>query len=490
MSLCVLKCKEVYNPPSTKNNPDFLVVDGVVIAGNDSTIITLSRTKSLTDSAPTAKELEARVSVIDVSGVEYALTEQGEGRYVASQLPLDATTSYQLKIITKDGNEFRSDPGKVNTSPPIDSVFWQQDSSGVQIYLNTHDPGNGTRYYQWEYIETWEFHSAFDSFLEYIDENNIVFRGLGNQIFRCYVTRPSSVIEVATTTRSMPGYECKPVSYVRYFTVAVGRRIVGGKHLGKCRAIEEDLRGVVDPHDQDDHGGRRAVCGGKGGLPQVEADEELARREEQRCDDGAEHDILPFDAHFGQNLVDRRKQRGDHDKRNQGIRKLEHAFQTLQMLRRERTQGRNPGIHRQRYDEQESDRQDQSEGHQARTQQVGDPLQAGMLMFRHLPDRIQCVAKLDEDPRCSEQEGQQAESGGEDALGRIARALQQRPDSVRPLRPDQAFDLAEELGPERPAVQMRGRQSLRRSGGGASTITGYRTTDWRRGAIRCAAARR
>jgi hypothetical protein len=143
MSLSVLKCKEVYNPPSTKNNPDFLVVDGIVIAGNDSTIITLSRTKSLTDSAPTAKELEARVSVIDVSGVEFALMEQGEGRYVTSQLPLNATTSYQLKIITKDGNEFRSDPGKVNTSPPIDSVFWQQDSSGVQIYLNTHDPGNG-----------------------------------------------------------------------------------------------------------------------------------------------------------------------------------------------------------------------------------------------------------------------------------------------------------------------------------------------------------
>ena len=201
MSLCVLKCKEVYNPPSTKNNPDFLVVDGVVIAGNDSTIITLSRTKSLTDPTPAAKELDARISVIDVSGVEYSLTEQGEGRYVSSQLAIDATTSYQLKIITKDGNEFRSDPGKVNTSPPIDSVFWKQDSSGVQIYLNTHDPGNGTRYYQWEYIETWEFHSSFDSFLEYIDENNIVFRGLGNQIFRCYVTRPSSVIEVATTTR-------------------------------------------------------------------------------------------------------------------------------------------------------------------------------------------------------------------------------------------------------------------------------------------------
>jgi Domain of unknown function (DUF4249) len=196
-----INCKEVYNPSSTRINPNFLVVDGVVISGNDSTIITLSRTKGLTDSAPTVKELNARVSVITVSGAEYPFIEQGKGRYVTDRLLLDPSLSYQLKIVTRDGDEFRSVPEKVHISPPIDSIYWVQDSVGVHEYLNTHDPGNNTRYYHWEYVETWEYLSAYNSFLEYIDENNIVFRGLSRQIYRCYQSRPSSIIEVTSTNR-------------------------------------------------------------------------------------------------------------------------------------------------------------------------------------------------------------------------------------------------------------------------------------------------
>jgi hypothetical protein len=199
--LCGLNCKEVYTPPAIQNNPHLLVVDGIVITGNDSTIITLSRTRSIMDSAPALKEADAQVAVVGVSGVEYPLLYQGNGRYVTAQLPLDNTQKYQLKIITKDGNEFRSDLNSIHTSPPIDSLYWDQDSSGVNIYLNTEDPTNNTRYYRWEYVETWQYYSAFDSQLEYVDANNIIFRGLPNQVYRCYHTVPSSTIDVATTTQ-------------------------------------------------------------------------------------------------------------------------------------------------------------------------------------------------------------------------------------------------------------------------------------------------
>jgi Domain of unknown function (DUF4249) len=196
-----LNCKEVYNPPSVKNNPFFLVVDGIVVSGNDSTNITLSRTKSLTDSAPTVKELGAKISVMGESGVAYPFTELGNGQYATGQLLLNITERYQLKIITSDGNEFRSELSKVLTSPPIDSVYWIQDSSGVQIYLDTHDPTNNTRYYRWENVESWEYHSAYNSFLEYVNENNIIERNLTRQIFRCYQTQLLPNIEVTNTTR-------------------------------------------------------------------------------------------------------------------------------------------------------------------------------------------------------------------------------------------------------------------------------------------------
>ena len=103
-----LDCKEVYTPPAIKNNPFLLVVDGIVISGNDSSIITLSRTRNLADTAPSVKELNAKVSVLGISGIEYPFTEEGNGRYAVDQLSLDAGQQYQLRIITTDGNEFRS----------------------------------------------------------------------------------------------------------------------------------------------------------------------------------------------------------------------------------------------------------------------------------------------------------------------------------------------------------------------------------------------
>jgi hypothetical protein len=196
-----LNCKEVYTPPAIKNNPDLLVVDGIVICGNDSTVITLSRTRSLADSAPSVKELGAQVSVVGISGIEYPFLEQGNGRYVVEQLLLDTTQLYQLKIITANGNEFRSEFNNVHTSPPIDSLYWNRDSSyNVNVYLNTHDPTGNTRYYRWDYVETWSYFSAFPSYLQIINDIP-VFRPLDEQINQCYQTQASSAINVANTSR-------------------------------------------------------------------------------------------------------------------------------------------------------------------------------------------------------------------------------------------------------------------------------------------------
>ena len=108
---------------------------------------------------------------------------------------------YQLKIVTTDGNEFRSALSNVQISPPIDSLYWNQDSSfNAHVYLNTHDPTNQTRYYRWQYVETWEYHSAFNSVLDY-NNGDIIFRPLDNQIYRCYKSVPSSTIEVVSTTQ-------------------------------------------------------------------------------------------------------------------------------------------------------------------------------------------------------------------------------------------------------------------------------------------------
>src|SRR5437764_9622718 len=97
LTITTLSCKEVYNPPTLKNNPFLLVADGIIFNGKDSSKITLSRTRSLSDTVPQMKELNARVSVMNSTGVEYPMTELGNGQYAAGQLSLDNSGQYQLK---------------------------------------------------------------------------------------------------------------------------------------------------------------------------------------------------------------------------------------------------------------------------------------------------------------------------------------------------------------------------------------------------------
>ena len=191
-------CKQVYTPPSEPLNSSYLVVDGMLFSGNDSSLIQLSRSRSVADTTSIIYELNARVSVVNASGVEYPFTDEGNGQYVISQLNLDNSQNYKLKIITTDGNVYISDTVPVRTTPSIDSVYWTQDGTGVHIYLNTGDPQNNTRYYRWEFQETWEYQSAFDSFLEYVD-GQAVFRGLDEQIYTCYLNGYSTDINVVTT---------------------------------------------------------------------------------------------------------------------------------------------------------------------------------------------------------------------------------------------------------------------------------------------------
>jgi hypothetical protein len=194
-------CKQEYNPPAIKNTPHLLVVDGVVINGNDSTVITLTRTRSLADTTPAVVELGAQVSILSPSGAIYPLVSEGNGRYEIDQLFLDTTQLYQLKIVTADGNEFRSQLDHVYAPPPIDSLNFTQDGSGVHVFVNTHDPTNSTRYYRWQYLDTWEYVSDYQAALIYVDSNNIVDVSQDYQNYFCYQFEPSSSIQVATTTQ-------------------------------------------------------------------------------------------------------------------------------------------------------------------------------------------------------------------------------------------------------------------------------------------------
>jgi len=117
----------------------------------------------------------------------------GKGLYIAPGLALNAAQRYRLHIRTNAGKEYASDYVELKTSPPMDSINWINSNAGFQIYVNTHDPQNASRYYRWEFTETWEFHAVYYSLYQY--QNGMVVPRLFNNIFTCWQTNtPSNIL--------------------------------------------------------------------------------------------------------------------------------------------------------------------------------------------------------------------------------------------------------------------------------------------------------
>ena len=200
MLTALAACVQSYIPPAIHANNNYLVVDGFLNSGPDSTVITLSRAQNLSASNVFVPELHAQVSVLSGNLISIPITEQGNGIYWSSGLNLNYNQQYLLKIITSDGKEYLSDSVTPKLTPPIDSVYWQQINSGVNIDLDTHDPQNNTRYYLWNFTETWQDETFFTSSLQFDASGQLVPRPPANQVHTCWATLNSTNVLTATTS--------------------------------------------------------------------------------------------------------------------------------------------------------------------------------------------------------------------------------------------------------------------------------------------------
>ena len=87
----------------------------------------------------------------------------GNGVYSGPSYNLSPANQYRLRIKTSNNNTYTSDFGPTKVTPPIDSLITQFKPDGVYFSVNTHDATGNTRYYRWDFNETWQFTSYFDS---------------------------------------------------------------------------------------------------------------------------------------------------------------------------------------------------------------------------------------------------------------------------------------------------------------------------------------
>jgi len=175
-----------------------LVVEGVLNAGSGPTDIRLSRTFKLDDTARFQTENNAYVAVEGKDNITRQLVMNGNGIYNSPNLGLTIGQEYRLHIITTNGKEYLSDYVTAKKTPLIDSVSFRQNDKGVQIYVTTHDDSDNTRYYIWNYDETWEIWSYYYS--KYIYENDVVRRRTPSEnVSTCWKYSHSTSIIIGTS---------------------------------------------------------------------------------------------------------------------------------------------------------------------------------------------------------------------------------------------------------------------------------------------------
>jgi len=192
-------CREYYEPPVLKNNPRLLVVDGFLNSTPDSTYIKLSYTRNLRDTAPSVPALNATLMVEGDQNTMIPLYEKGQGIY-GNLLPLRTSEKYRLSITTSDGTKYQSDYVPFRQTPQIDSISWEQDTSSVRFFLNTHDPQNNTIYYRWHYEETWQYSTYLTSNFNYV-HGTLVARTPDQQIHNCWKENKAATILLASTSQ-------------------------------------------------------------------------------------------------------------------------------------------------------------------------------------------------------------------------------------------------------------------------------------------------
>jgi len=205
--LIATQCKRDYSPTVLQTNPNWLVIDGFINTGaNSTTTFSLSRTQQLSDSVSTnSPELQAAVTIIAGNGNSYSLQDIGNGAYTSPQMTLDPAQKYKLQIATRNGSKYLSDTVSVRSAPPIDSLSWRQDDSSgnVIVSVNTHDPSGNSHYYRWFYTETWEYHAPLQSQLQLLNgEIEYAIDSLTQQflIYYCWRSDNSTDIVLGNTT--------------------------------------------------------------------------------------------------------------------------------------------------------------------------------------------------------------------------------------------------------------------------------------------------
>ena len=219
--LAASSCTEPY-ALQTNTYEDALVVEATLTNEFKKQEIKLTRTTRLEESAP-AIETGAIVFVTDNMGNSYDF-EESNGKYLSTtEFEAMPGRIYQLHIATANGKSYTSTQEKLTTvnemQSIIPSVVTRDGVRGVEMNVNSFDPTNTSKYYRYEYEETYKIIAP-----EWDDEKAILTPGEPHQGIlvvprvgetrTCYTTKNSDEILLASTTGLSEDRVAFPIRFI------------------------------------------------------------------------------------------------------------------------------------------------------------------------------------------------------------------------------------------------------------------------------------
>jgi len=256
--LSLFACKDPYTPEVDDYNKNLLVVEGYIHIGG-STTIRLSRTLDIAYKSAVAPETKAQVA-IETAGGEIVAggMSNAQGACVLNTVNLSTSKHYRLRITTSKGKIYQSEVLTCKVTPAIDSLNFRIENGGFQVYANTHDNSNNTRYYTWDFDETWEIRSPYPSSFE-VKDNQIVYRDPSINISRCWLNGNSSRILLGTSERLVADKISQaPLIYIKgndekvleMYSILVRQYAITKEaylYLDNMRKNTEQIGGLFDP---------------------------------------------------------------------------------------------------------------------------------------------------------------------------------------------------------------------------------------------------
>jgi hypothetical protein len=209
IGMTAMGCTEQY-VMQTNTFEDALVVEATLTNELKNQEVRISRTYRFEQDGPTF-ETGAEVYVTDDLGTRYDFAESGEKYISTTAFTAEAGKTYRLTIITSQGKRYESTTQMLTTVTNMEnltaSVKVRDNQRGVAITASSFDPANTSKYYRYDYEETYKIVAPkWDSFKATVvassPQDTVVLVPRDNTIETrtCYKTDKSNEIIQTTTS--------------------------------------------------------------------------------------------------------------------------------------------------------------------------------------------------------------------------------------------------------------------------------------------------